>query len=401
MHSNTVTIIGGGAVGCALAYTLAKTKKYRVVLIEKNDTIPGTNQSSRNAGVIHSGLYYPRATEPLKSRLCVEGNALLYEFCEQFRVPYKNVGKLVVATTPMQEAYLDYFLTIARENGVPGITKITGAEVAKREPNVHAIAALLVPSSGVLDPDQLVACYAALARVHGAVFLTATEMTALSQRGAAWEITGKQQGEMKTLTTDILINAAGLWSDDVARMIDPDVPYQIDPVRGELAMYPQTTATAIGMNIYQAPYGYWNDTGEKADVPVREFVSLLAQGKITRTVGVHLTPTFAPTGNTWQISDTVAVGPLKTVGKGKDNYQGDKRSSEDYIAKVHHFFPSLKVDMLTGRYNGIMAVLPHHYDFVIEKHSRYANVVNLVGIDSPGLTSSLAIAAYVKNLLDN
>lgn len=399
-----VVIIGAGAVGCAIAYTLAKTGKYRIIVLEKNDTVPGRNQSARNAGVIHGGIYYPKDREPLKAQLCVRGNALLYEFCDRYHVPHKNVGKLVIATNPQQEEYLEYILNIAKENGVPGIKMITGEEVRRLEPNVRASCALHVPSSGLLEPDALVSAYASLAKLHGAVFVTGTEVTNVraNKQGLTVEATRtpsrKDSPFMKGLSfsADVLINAAGLWSDDIARMTDPTLPYTIDPVRGELAMYTSEVDTAVGMNIYQAPYGYWNDTGEKADVPVAEFERLMKEGKITRTVGVHLTPTFEKvrTGG-WKVSKAVAVGPLKTVGKGKDNYEGDRRKSEDYIQKVSHFFPTLQADALSGRYTGIMAVLPDHYDFVIQRDKIHANVIHLIGIDSPGLTSSLAIGEYV------
>ncbi len=400
-----VVIIGAGAVGCAIAYMLAKTGKYRIIVLEKNETIPGRNQSARNAGVIHGGIYYPKDREPLKAQLCVRGNALLYEFCSTYSVPHKNVGKLVIATNPRQEEYLEYILNIAKENGVSGIKKITGEEVRRLEPNVSASCALHVPSSGLLEPNALVSAYACLAKLHGAVFLSGVDVIDIQSDGKKVTVmtTSKKvrpfqkKGLTFPVMTDMLINAAGLWSDDIARMIDPTLPYTIDPVRGELAMYPSDKNTAVGMNIYQVPYGYWNDTGEKADVPVAEFERLMKKGKITRTVGVHLTPTFekVSTGG-WKVGKTVAAGPLKTVGKGKDNYEGDRRKSEDYIQKINHFFPGLSADGLSGRYTGIMAVLPNHYDFIIEKDKKHSNVINLIGIDSPGLTSSLAIAEYVK-----
>ena len=127
-----ITIIGGGVCGCAVAYELSKLPLGDIALLERNPKIRGENQSSRNSGVIHAGIYYSRDKEPMKARFCVEGNRLLYEFCEEYGIPHKRTGKLVVATNPMEEEYLEDTLRIAQENGVPGVERIDGKKGASR-----------------------------------------------------------------------------------------------------------------------------------------------------------------------------------------------------------------------------------------------------------------------------
>ena len=151
-----VYIIGAGVVGCAIAYTLSKNKNFEIVVLEKNKIIPGLNQSSRNAGVVHAGIYYSKDEEPLKARLCVEGNKLLYELCEKEGIPHKKVGKLIVATSELEKEYLDYFYESAVANDVPGIKKLSKKEINKLEPNISAIYALYLPTSGIVDVDRLI-----------------------------------------------------------------------------------------------------------------------------------------------------------------------------------------------------------------------------------------------------
>ena len=148
------TIIGGGVVGCAIALEISREYNKNIVLIEKNRQIKGENQSSRNSGVIHAGIYYDNNREPLKARLCVKGNDLLYKFCTKYNIPHKKTGKLVVAVNSLEEEYLEDLYRVALENNVPGIKIIDSKEVKKFEPNVRAISALYVPTSGIIEPTS-------------------------------------------------------------------------------------------------------------------------------------------------------------------------------------------------------------------------------------------------------
>ena len=192
----------------------------------------------------------------------------------------------------------------------------------------------------------------------------------------------------------------------------------MEPVRGEAAKFYKTRRSDVwmsGMNVYPAPYGFYNDTGERARVPFKEFQRLVDEGKVTRTVGLHLTPTFGDddfgdddtgefcdaNGNP-AISKTVTIGPTSTVGVGKEDYKYNLHPEGHYLEGVRRFFPGLRLSDIELNQAGIRAKLKNHYDhydFVIERDPCFPNLVNLVGIDSPGLTASLAIADYVVNEL--
>ncbi|MFC1732824.1 NAD(P)/FAD-dependent oxidoreductase [candidate division KSB1 bacterium] len=401
MSDVPVTIIGGGVIGSAIAYELSKSID-GIFLIEKNKKITGENQSSRNSGVIHAGIYYPKDEELLKSVLCVEGNKLMYEFCEEHDVPYRKTGKIVVAVNNSDEVYLDSVLETALMNDVPGVKKITEQEVRVLEPNVNAISAVYVPTSGIVEPTQLVSKLEMLSRSQRVHFVTGNEVIDIQPRGKTFRVITKTGNKTDSFDTKLLINAAGLYSDEIARIINPDSPYEIEPVRGESAKFYKTKSHEInmnGLNVYPAPQGFYKDTGEKAELPFKLFLKLFREGLVGRTVGVHLTPTFDMIGEDYIIGNTVTIGPLYTAGVGKKDYSSNLHPEEDYLTRINGFFNNLSPSDIMLHQAGIQAKLKNHRDFVIEQDIKYLNCINLIGIDSPGLTSSLAIAKYVKEIV--
>lgn len=393
-----ITIIGGGVIGCAVAYELSKSIKEDIFLIEKNSKIRGENQSSRNSGVIHAGIYYE---EPLKASTCVLGNTLLYAFCKEHSVPHSMTGKLVVATNPLEEEYLDDVIKTAQSNGIP-MQVICGADARYFEPNVIASKALYFPTSGIIDATSYVGMLECLAERNGVYFLTGRKVTAVKSGEDNFRITIQTlDGIEETFQTKLLINAAGLYSDEIAKMVNPDSPYEITPIRGESARF-YTTKDNIrinGMNIYPAPYGFYNDSGKKAEVPYTEFKELLKAGKISKTVGVHLTPTFDMINGSYKIGSTVTIGPTTTTGVSKEDYGRNLNPESHYLESVQNFFPNLTLGDISLHQAGIRAKLKGRSDFVIEQDPVYDNCINLLGIDSPGLTASLAIAKYVAEEL--
>ena len=215
-------IIGGGVVGLAIAYEMAKTGQ-EVFLVEKNPRINSENQSSRNSGVIHAGINYQSESEPLKAGLCVEGNALMYEFCRKFGVPHAKTGKLVVATNRMEEEYLDYVLETAKDNGVPDIEMITGKRAKEMEPNVNATSALYFPTSGIIEPTRLVKTLETLAKEQKANIAIGNEVLGIRPGSDGFEVTIRTGKKVYTINTDILINSAGIYSDEITRMINFDI----------------------------------------------------------------------------------------------------------------------------------------------------------------------------------
>ncbi len=151
-----ITIVGAGVVGCAISYELSKICSGNIVVIEKNPQINGENQSSRNSGVIHAGIFYPKDISCLKAKLCVEGNKLIYDFCDKYKVLCKKTGKIVVATNELEIDYLNDVFRIANENGVENVEFLSENDIKKFEPNVFGIAGLYIPSSGIVEATQLV-----------------------------------------------------------------------------------------------------------------------------------------------------------------------------------------------------------------------------------------------------
>jgi L-2-hydroxyglutarate oxidase LhgO len=380
-----ITVIGAGVVGCAIARALAQAGE-EVLVLERNPGVTrGENQSSRNSGVIHAGLYYDRGTRPLKAALCAEGNRLLYEFCDLYEVPALKCGKLVVAVKESNIPVLHVYLTRALENNVPA-RMINGREAKEMEAQVKARAALYLPTSGIIDPTSLVYKLHVLAGNHGAQFLTETALVAARPRPEGIELTVQyRDGARDRFLSGRVINSAGLYSDEVARMADPASPYQIDPLRGEAAKFYRTKRAGIhlrGMNVYPTP--------EKVETPKGTYF----------TVGVHLTPTLErdATGLP-EIGSVVTVCPLNMAAAHKEDYGGDFQPMGLFRRRVAPFFPDLKEEDLEPHQVGIQARLVGHQDWVIAFSQVDTRWLNLVGVDSPGLTGSLAIARKVQRMV--
>lgn len=394
-----LVIIGGAVVGNAIAYKASlKKDKPSIVVIEKNANPREENQSSRNSGVIHAGIYYDPNISPLKASLCVPGNRQLYEFCEKFQVPNRNTGKLVVATNEMEVEYLEETLRIANLNGVPGVKLISGSEAKSLEPNVNCTAALHVPTSGIIESTSLVTKLYQLAQNNGVDFLFGNQVVDITPNGDVFDITVSSPGGKETFQAKTVINSAGLYSDAIAKMVNPELEFEIRPERGEVAKFPRTkSGLEVHMNVYPAPYGFYVDSGEKAQVPLEEFKRLLMEGKVAKTVGVHITPVI---GQDWKLEDIATIGPAKTIGRGKEDYGQGLRSTEYFFNMVRKFFPNLKLEDIQLHNTGIMAAPKGRKDWVIERDQKYRNMINLFGIESPGLTACLSIADYVNAMLE-
>lgn len=395
-----VTIIGAGVVGCAIAYHLSP-KYDEIFVIEKNPKVTSENQSSRNSGVIHAGIYYPQDESPLKAKLCVEGNRLLYEFCQEFDVLHKRTGKLVIATEDWQLDYLQDTFQIAQQNGVPGAKLISAEEARRMEPNIQCRRAAYFPTSGIVEPTQLVYRLFTLASQNGVFFLNHTKVIDIKPKHDYFEVRTQSGDRSEVFETEILINAAGLYSDEIARMINPDCPYQIFPVRGEMAKFYKSRRADIfhaGLNLYPVPHPLDAD-GRKLIIPFAEFQKLFKARKLLKTVGVHLTPTFDLIDGSYAIGDTVTIGPATKAVSGKEDYTHDLYPPTYYLGQVHAFFPHLKVEDIALHQTGIQAKLKSQFDWVIEPDEKQPKCLQLIGIDSPGLTGCLAIGKYVKELL--
>ncbi len=382
----SIAIIGGGVVGCAIAWELSRGHD-NVFLFEKNPGITrGENQSSRNSGVIHSGVYYDQETRPLKAALCVEGNRLLYGFCSRYKVPALRTGKIIVATNEREEEILELYLNRAGQNRVPDAKRISGKKARELEPNVRAKSALIVPSAGIIEPSTLVYRLYTLASQGGVHFMTGTEVTGIEKNGDFNRLGIRySDGLTDCIKARIIINAAGTDADLIAKSFDPRSPYELDPIIGESYKFYGHKRTELGlqgMNIYPMPQSVMTPSGNHF------------------TVGIHLTPTFGELSFPPVLGSTVTVGPKLVPVQDRNILQGPCVDKKIFSEKVRPFFPGLTQEDLIWHQAALQARLKGHPDFIIRPVSDSPSFINLLGIDSPGLTACLAIARRVKEMVD-
>ena len=373
MDRANVVIIGGGVVGCALACEIAAHTE-DVFLLEQMPKL-GMATSTRNSGVVHSGIYYPPGS--LKARLCVTGNILTKEFCAAHGVPHNNCGKLVVASHPAEIAELERLAENGRANGVEGLRLVDRERIREREPHVIAVAALEVPSTGIVEAEALVKAYARIATDRGANILTHARVTELKscadsiavaiELGDAAEPDALQR---ETIEARCVVNAAGLYADEVAALLG-NTSYRIYPVRGEYAEVSRTRADLVNALVYPLPH----------------------PGGLT--LGVHLTRTM------W---GTVLVGPTARYVMDKNDYERDRLPVEEFLRSANTLLPELKLEDLHLAYSGLRPKLvpPGGHgiaDFIITRDPAYSRAIQLVGIESPGLTAAAAIARHVAPLV--
>ncbi|MBN2062599.1 MAG: FAD-dependent oxidoreductase [Deltaproteobacteria bacterium] len=381
-----IVIIGGGVVGCAVAMELSKGYD-GIFLFEKNPGITqGENQSSRNSGVIHSGIYYDQATRPLKAGLCVDGNRYLYEFCRTNHVPFLKCGKLIVASSNEEDRLLDLYLKRASENKVPGVRKITAERVKELEPNVLALSALDVPGAGIVDSASFVYRLHTLAQKGGVNFISGTEVIGINARGGLYELLIRYpDGATDHVSTAMVINSAGVNADLVAKMINPRSLYEIDPILGESYKFYSHKREDIhlgGRNIYPTP------------------TTVQTDGDRHFTVGIHLTPTLHDLNPPFRTGSTVTVGPRLRPLDDRNVSPEVLTPAEVFLEKVSRYFPGLLAKDLSIHQAGHQARLKGCRDFVIGEDPLNPGFVNLLGIDSPGLTSSISIAHRVRKIVD-
>ena len=383
----SIAIVGGGVVGCAVAWELSR-RFDGIFLFEKNlGIVQGENQSSRNSGVIHSGIYYDRETRPLKASLCVMGNRLLYDFCGRYKVPALKTGKLMIAHSRDEEEVLDFYLARARQNQVPGVKRISGSRVKELEPNITAKSALIVPSTGIVDPTALVYRLNSLASQKGVQFMTGTEVVGIEGFRSCFILHIRYpDGKSDQVRSRVVINAAGIDADLLAHFLNHGSTYQLDPVRGEsykFYCHKRPELKLRGMNIYPAP----------------EY--LTTQDGCYFTVGIHLTPTFKESSYPPTLGSTITVGPKLVPVDNRSEWQGISVPARVFADKVRPFFPDIREGDLIWHQAGLQARLKEISDFVIMPDPAQSNFINLLGIDSPGLTSCLAIARRVGEILND
>jgi glycerol-3-phosphate dehydrogenase len=369
MDQANILIIGGGVVGCAIARAVS-ARWQDVFLVEQNPKL-GMATSSRNSGVIHSGIYYPKNS--LKARHCIEGNRLTYEFCKKHNVPFRHTGKLVVAANAHEEADLAALKKKGEDNGVEGLRLIGPGEIRKREPHIAGAAAIEVPSTGIVSAEELVHAYARVATGQGANFVTRARVVSLEPVAGAirvrLRIGDEEDAQDETIEARCVINAAGLYSDEVAAMLGNE-SWKIYPVRGEYCEIRGPRASLINDLVYPLPHAHG------------------------LSLGVHFTKTL------W---GTVLVGPTATYVDGKDNYERGRLPIADFAHSAKTLLPEVEEKDLQLGYSGLRPKLvpPEGKgiaDFVIARDPNVPQAIQLVGIESPGLTAAPSIAEHVAQL---
>ncbi|MCL4306945.1 MAG: NAD(P)/FAD-dependent oxidoreductase [Candidatus Thermoplasmatota archaeon] len=367
MEKAKIVVIGAGIVGLAIAAKLSELND-GVLVLEKNKK-HGQETSSHNSGVIHSGIHYPNGS--LKAMLCVGGNSMIYETCRRYGLPYKRLGKLTVATGETEIRELERLMKMGEGNGVDGLRMLDGNEVSRMEPNIHVERALYTPSTGILEPDDLMQHFLGRINENGASVSLETEVTGLKSTGSDYEISGVSSNTNFTIRADTVINCAGLNADRVAAMVGLDVD-------------------KLGYRQHYYKGDYFRITGK---APVNMLVYPVPKGA---GLGIHLTPDMA---------GSVKMGPNAYPVKMID-YRVES-SEEEFRKDVQRFLPSISNRTIQPDSSGIRPKLNGSEggfaDFVIrhEADRDLFGFINLIGIESPGLTSSPAIAEYVSEIYEN
>lgn len=374
-----VVVIGAGVVGLAVAARLSAAGRY-VVVVEKNDGF-GRETSSRNSEVIHAGLQY--APGSLKARLCVPGNRMLYALCAQHDVPHRNTGKLVIAVEEDEVAGLEGLKATAERNGVEGLRVIGRAEIARMEPHVDAPAALYVPSTGIVDAHSLMAHFAQRAREYGAELVYRTVVCGIERLSDGYRVSGVDaSGDTFALRAAMVVNAAGLWADAVASLAGIDID-------------------AAGYRQHFCKGDYFSIAPARTGRVSRLVYPLAATGAERAGTRIHLT---------LDLAGRMRLGPdavwLPDSWRDDQHYRVDGSSHELFWQSAHRYLPWLEPSDIAPEGAGVRPRVfgpgETQRDFIIQNETDRGlpGFVNLIGIESPGLTSSPAIAQYVAELLE-
>jgi L-2-hydroxyglutarate oxidase LhgO len=357
-------VIGAGVVGLAVARALAR-KGREVIVLEAEGAI-GTGTSSRNSEVIHAGIYYQEGS--LKARLCVEGKQLLYDYAAERGLPHRRCGKLIVATAPAQVAQLEAIAAKARANGVDDLVLLSRAQARAMEPQLECLAALHSPSTGIVDSHALMlSLQGDLEQAGGVVALKSAVVRAECADGAI--VLMAQDGT--ALRCNSVVNAAGLAAPALARRFEGLPASAVPPAHFAKGSY----FTLAG----RAPFSH-------LIYPVPEAAGL----------GVHLT---------LDLGGQAKFGPDVQWVDSPDDLVVDPKRGDGFYAEVRKYWPALPDGALIPGYAGIRPKISGPgepaRDFVIEGPAVHSvpGLVNLFGIESPGLTSSLAIGRHVGALL--
>ena len=363
MSNFDVIIIGAGVVGSAAARELSRYK-LKVGVIEKTpDVCCGT--SARNSGVVHAGFNNKPGSK--MARFCVEGNAGFDKLAEELDIPFKRTGKLVVGFTDDDKARLEAMKEQGDKNGVPDLKIVDKEYIQKVAPNVKGEFALWSGSTGICSPFEFTLALAENAAVNGAEFFFNCEVTDISWNGNNYSVTAGG----KEFTSRWIINCAGRGSAKISDMLGIK-GYEIHPCKGEYFILDKKAGDLLPVPAYPVPNP--------------------KEGGL----GIHLTPT---------IDGNILVGPSNEYLEDSNDYACEQDVMDMLIADGSRIFPYLKREYFIRNFAGIRPKLTSkeeggYHDFVIERRDEAPHAINLVGIESPGLTSSVPISKEIVRLIE-
>jgi len=353
-------VIGAGVIGCAIARELAKFK-IKTVLLEKEPDV-GSGVSKGNSGVLHTGLYYPKGS--LKARLCVEGRLMFPELANQLYVPYKFCGKHVIARTEEELEDLESLKAVGVGNGAKEVTIISGKELKEREPHLDALYALYSPVAGIIPPYLFTIALAENALSNGVKIHVNAEVSAIRQVNSGYKVTTNQG----VFYADFVVNSAGLFANRVSAMIGID-DYELYPCRGEYLILDKSCRDLISSMVYPVP------------------------PKIAGVLGVHLTPT---------LDGNILIGPSEEFISDREDTRTTKEKIRQLIEGAKSLLPSIPLNQIIYGFSAVRSKIttPEEKgsrDFIIKEDVE--NFINMIGMESPGLTSSPAIARLVVRII--
>ena len=348
-------------VGLAIAAELGD-----VVLVEKESSF-GQETSSRNSEIIHAGIYYEK--DSLKAKLCVEGKDLLYAFCKENNIPHAKPGKIIVAVDREEEKQLYQLAQKGKANGVIDLQPLTKKQTHEMEPSVNAYASLFSPSTGIIDSHALMKCLEQKVKDRGGIMSYGSEVKRIRYTGKGYMV--NIDGE-ETIETEVLINSAGLYSDKIAEWVGMDIEkkhYRLHYCKGEYFAY--SKPSFLKHLVYPVP-----EADEKG-------------------LGIH---------SVTDLGGSLKFGPSAEY-VDKIDYNVNPANRKKFHAAVKKLFPQVAEEDLQPDQAGIRPKLQGPgegiRDFVIKEESGngFPGLINLIGIESPGLTACLAIAKHVSNAL--
>ncbi len=366
MKKTEVVIVGAGVIGLAIASKLAKAGK-QVLVLEANKKV-GVEVSFRNSAVIHAGIYYKK--DSLKAKLCVEGQKMMYDYCDAHHVGYRKTGKLIVATSEQQLTVLQELKDRAKRNGVNDLKILSGVEVLSVEPNVTCKAALYSPSTGIINGGELMMALKADVEAFGGTILVNSPLISAEVLQASFRLLMGKHGHQQTIECEYLINAAGLWAPKLAKTIK-GIP---------------------SSSIPKAYYAKGNYFKFKGRVPFSRPIYPIPE---QAGLGIHATI---------DVFGCLRFGPDVEWVENLD-YGVSTDRKQIFLNAIRAYFPDLKASDIEAEFAGIRPKIKpkeeQPQDFVIQSSMDHniKGFIALYGIESPGLTASLAIANHVQALL--